>query len=651
MAPKSRKRGGAWPMPRFNDDPDIRAYAASAIKELEALKKRCEHEPNGMPIDIANDVVAAFLHLAHRVKDAPTNEQLAQRLARVELSMEKTQKEVSQASREINTTKSNTNRLVEVICHTPPSSRVNGNKSYSHVTASSESYVQGWGRRVPSYPPTVPSVGVSSGNSSPLTPFPAQEDLEIYLERTDADTINPLRRFPDQVIHRANLAIQSTQDVTIAHRHLLAARVQPSGDIILLAATVDDVDQLTRKNSWTRTFGPDTRIRKRTWGVVVHSVSTNIDPKQEIFKTTLASQNAAVFAHIPAPFYTTYVGWLLSEQKIQELKLPRAHLVVMFDDERVANLAIRRGLIINGFQHAVSIYNKAANLQQCFKCQMYKHIARHCQRQTSCAYCAGSHDTGECPTPKEKEYAKCANCAAENVHIKDPIKKLDEKHFAYSRDCPIRASYLAEAHEQRTHGLQYHPEVVRPGNRTPGVVSSNDPTPAEAALAANERSPRTETRTDPSTRRRSAPSRSKSTAARKRTADPGSPSRPNTRAQKKTIRVQDEGEEVMNTNPEPEAPVDPRSLIVYEDRTRKNRPKAKPTDTILQSDIVSLQSQVESIRPIRRARSARVVPDDESEDELSRSDYDISKPTGKPSEPGDTLMTTNLEDSTWANSQ
>jgi hypothetical protein len=289
MPPKSRKKGGAWPAPHFEEDPDIRVYAASAIKELEALKKRCELETNGMPIDIANDVVASFLYLAHRVKDAPTNEQLAQRLARVELSIEKTQKEVSQASREINTTKSNTNRLVEAICHTPPSSRVNGVKSYSHVTSSSESYVQGWGRRVPSHPPTVPSVGVSSGGSTPLTPFPAQEDLEVYLERTDADILNPLKRFPDKVVNRANLAIQSTQDTTIAHRRLLAARVQPSGDIILLAATVDDVDQLTRKDSWIRTFGTDTRIRKRTWGVVVHGVSTDIDPKQELFKTTLAS--------------------------------------------------------------------------------------------------------------------------------------------------------------------------------------------------------------------------------------------------------------------------------------------------------------------------------------------------------------------------
>jgi hypothetical protein len=98
-------------------------------------------------------------------------------------------------------------------------------------------------------------------------------------------------------------------------------------------------------------------------------------------------------------------------------------------------------------------------------------------------------------------------------------------------------------------------------------------------------------------------------------------------------------------------PVDPRSLIVYETRTRQNRSKSTPGPPILQSDIALLQAEhVESIRPIRRARSARTNPDDESEDELSRpSDYG---PHTRP-EPAsdDTLMTTNLADSAWADDQ
>ncbi|EED15984.1 hypothetical protein TSTA_011000 [Talaromyces stipitatus ATCC 10500] len=106
MGPKRGEKGTPWPEPRFADDPDIRAYAAAAIKDLEALKKHQETMEIGMPRELSTAV------------NTPTNEQLAQRLAKVELlHVEKTQKEVSQASQEITTTKSNTNRLVEAICH------------------------------------------------------------------------------------------------------------------------------------------------------------------------------------------------------------------------------------------------------------------------------------------------------------------------------------------------------------------------------------------------------------------------------------------------------------------------------------------------------------------------------------------------------
>jgi hypothetical protein len=62
------------------------------IKELEALKKRCEPEDKAMLIEIAKDMVAVFLYMAHCIKDTPMNEQLAQCLACVELSVEKSRK-------------------------------------------------------------------------------------------------------------------------------------------------------------------------------------------------------------------------------------------------------------------------------------------------------------------------------------------------------------------------------------------------------------------------------------------------------------------------------------------------------------------------------------------------------------------------------
>lgn len=101
-----------------------------------------------------------------------------------------------------------------------------------------------------------------------------------------------------------------------------------------------------------------------------------------------------------------------------------------------------------------------------------------------------------------------------------------------------------------------------------------------------------------------------------------------------------------------EAPVDPRSLIVYETRKKKNCSKSTPGTPILESDIVPLQEEhVERVPSVRCARNARTIPDDDnSEDELSRpSDYEVPTRTAEPAEENGTMMTTNLEDSLWAN--
>ncbi|OKL56217.1 hypothetical protein UA08_08364, partial [Talaromyces atroroseus] len=287
----------------------------------------------------------------------------------------------------------------------------------------------------------------------------------------------------------------------------------------------------------------------------------------------------------------------------------------MFDDDRVANFIINRGLVIKGKLHPCQIYDKSVNLQQCFKRQMYKHIAKHCRRGLHCAYCAGNHDSGDCPIKQDWEHAKCANCEAENLQIKDPSKKLDTKHFAYARECLIRVQHLLEVQQRRTYGPHYHPTVARPGAITPGLTTANDPTPAEAAAAANERSPRAPAREAATAR--TAKSRSKSTAARKRAveAEPDSPtvalaSKPTTRSSKKTMHNK-------------EAPTDDiiseqrvTNGITYESAASRRRTAqgitAARATPILQSDILS------TVKAVHRDRSVRSADlDDESEDELS----------------------------------
>uniref|UniRef100_A0A093UQH0 Uncharacterized protein n=1 Tax=Talaromyces marneffei PM1 TaxID=1077442 RepID=A0A093UQH0_TALMA len=65
MPPKRLKRGAPWPTPRFAEDPDIRAYAAAAIKDLTALKKHEDEHQIDMLYKLAITVVEAFLYLIY----------------------------------------------------------------------------------------------------------------------------------------------------------------------------------------------------------------------------------------------------------------------------------------------------------------------------------------------------------------------------------------------------------------------------------------------------------------------------------------------------------------------------------------------------------------------------------------------------------
>ena len=55
------------------------------------------------------------------------------------------------------------------------------------------------------------------------------------------------------------------------------------------------------------------------------------------------------------------------------------------------------------------------NLNRCFNCNAYGHNAKKCKNKTSCAHCAGDHNTNSCP---DKKIKKCVNCTHSNTKYK-----------------------------------------------------------------------------------------------------------------------------------------------------------------------------------------------------------------------------------------
>ena len=81
-------------------------------------------------------------------------------------------------------------------------------------------------------------------------------------------------------------------------------------------------------------------------------------------------------------------------------------VMVNFASPAIANLAIVRGLIINGRNYRCLKHVWTAVLRQCSNCQGFGHTTHSCDALTLCGYCSGRHPLSAC----KAEIPKCANC-------------------------------------------------------------------------------------------------------------------------------------------------------------------------------------------------------------------------------------------------
>jgi len=106
-------------------------------------------------------------------------------------------------------------------------------------------------------------------------------------------------------------------------------------------------------------------------------------------------------------------------------------------------------------------------LVQCFKCCLYRHIAKNCQAKARCGHCSESHETRECPAKTQKS-GSCAACKAQGH------KKAD--HKAWDELCPVRIS-AREKLRTRLETRPYLYSVAVDPDRRPKVRPTQGPKP------------------------------------------------------------------------------------------------------------------------------------------------------------------------------
>jgi hypothetical protein len=618
MGGRKAKGASPWPELEFNVDPNIRAHADSFLKnasEVEAVAKEKQTSP---PHDLFLRLIHSACMLAKSVKKEPS---VTKELQEVRALLNTQGEGVQSILKTLNSLENQSSRVVATVCAPRPqgaaSAKTLPRTLWSHVTSPSSSPING----------PLSSNENPSTSSAPAAVLLSPKDLEIHLRGTHATIVDPLRGQEARLIQRANQAIKDTTDPTIQQRKFSSGRVLPSGDILLQADSVEDVDHLIRKSQWCKSFGDSTFIKKRTWGVIMYGVDCNkINPDRKAeTKAQLSADNAGRLSNTPANI--EYVGWLLGS-KAKDLQ--SSMLVVEFDDERAANTAIGRGLVLKGKNHTCSRYDKTFSIQQCFNCLTYGHIAKYCRRKHRCGYCAGDHLTENCKHPKDRTRAKCAVCLEKKFH------EEQAKHYAFDRECPERAARLEEARSSRLNGPQFYPPVARTGDiTTPGVADPNkDPTPAETSA----------TRTRPRSRANTKTTSAKATRTTRSKSRPAACSKSNARAENNSQNERPRTASISakattaapTTAPETEArpegdPVSIPETPKANTQAPPNAPRAPRTSKALQagtalSRTMSLSDIMAATKPSKKRRNAAKPmvenPDLDGEEALSHQTAD-----------------------------
>ncbi|KAJ6141699.1 hypothetical protein N7497_010798 [Penicillium chrysogenum] len=312
-----------------------------------------------------------------------------------------------------------------------------------------------------------------------------REHLQLTVRGTDRTIVDPLRRREDELVKRLNRSINDVArelenaepSTRLLDRVVSAARVLPSGDVLVRVDDIKDYEGLIKvapagsSDTWCQVLGGNAGRKRQTYAVVVHGVTCRFSPSATDARRQLKAENVR---RISTAAEIIYMDWLMTKRKMDEARPETAKLLIEFADPYAANQAILRDLAIYGRNHDCQFFDGSHRLQQCYRCQMYGHIARNCKRDDHCAYCAGDHDSKECPHAHDRRKAKCAECVRH--------KKPDLSHFAFDRGCPIRGEELAKIQLNRRHGPQLHPERYSEPATAP-YSEEDHPTPSETAQA------------------------------------------------------------------------------------------------------------------------------------------------------------------------
>jgi hypothetical protein len=94
---------------------------------------------------------------------------------------------------------------------------------------------------------------------------------------------------------------------------------------------------------------------------------------------------------------------------ISKIGKEHSSLTVFLSSPEAANVVITRDFVEGGEVKPVERFLTGCGLVQCFKCCLYRHIAKNCRAKAWCRHCSESYKTREYT---QKDRKSCTTCKA-----------------------------------------------------------------------------------------------------------------------------------------------------------------------------------------------------------------------------------------------
>ncbi|KAI3185005.1 hypothetical protein DTO003C3_10349 [Penicillium roqueforti] len=361
MGGKRKKGSSTWADPNFDHvELEPRAHAKKLLKITQQWKATAD-EGGIPPHDRFVEFLNAVTSLTTRVRDSEMLQELGRIRALLTEHDRKQSDMISKMQHTIEVQAAKTTATTKSV-NTLPIPRPTSYRDAlaSHVTTQT-SMVSGWMSRTQTNGTSVPSNDLSSSSSAPA-PVMMREHLQLTVRGTDRAIVDPLRRREDELVKRLNRSINDVAreldntepSIRLLDRVVSAARVLPSGDVLIQTDDIKDYEDLIKAapagsyDTWCQVLGENAGLKRQTYTVVAHGVTCRFSPSAQDARKQLKAENVR---RISTAAEIVYMDWLMTKRKMDETRPESAKLLIEFADPYAANQAILRGLAIYGRNH------------------------------------------------------------------------------------------------------------------------------------------------------------------------------------------------------------------------------------------------------------------------------------------------------------